>query len=455
MNDLEKLAAFVSDFSLNRVNPSVISAAKRHVIDNMGCIIGGHHASMVESIEKVMMSFETTRENKIYVIGGEKPTNLRLAVFLNAMQGHVLEMDDVHIKSKTHIGTIVVATAWTLCNYLGKSGRDFLEAVICGYEVMARIGMGFGVTSHRNRGWHVTSTAGTFGAAAVCAKLFGFNTERITAAFGMAGTQSFGTWAFLSDGATNKILHPGRAAASGFDACLLVKGGMRGSKNILDAADGGIFPMMSDEYDYSKVSKGLGEEYELMNVDTKPYPCCRSTHASIDAAIYLKETYQIDPGEINSILVKTYDVGYKQCACSDSSRHPVLPTHAKFSTAYTVATALLKNHVTIDDFSAEAIQNEEVQQLLSCVTVKSDEQFSKKYPDHWGCNLEIHMNDGTIYEKEIEDASGSVNSPLNELQMMNKLKDCCQGVDPKWLQHILNSIDDMENLAELPDLSNP
>lgn len=196
------------------------------------------------------------------------------------MCGHILELDDVHITSKTHIGTVVVPAAWTLAQSLGKSGKDLITAVVCGYEVMARIGMGFGVSSHRNLGWHVTGTAGTFGAAAACGRLLGFTAEQMTAAFGLAGTQSCSTWAFLSDGATNKILHPGHAAASGLEACLLVLGGMRGSAHILDAQDGGIFPMMSHKYDYSLVCKDLGTVYETLNVDKKPYPCCRSTIAA-------------------------------------------------------------------------------------------------------------------------------------------------------------------------------
>ena len=116
---------------------------------------------------------------------------------------------------------------------------------------MARIGMGFGVSAHRNRGWHVTGTAGTFGAAAACGKLLGFDEEKLLSAFGLAGTQSCSTWAFLSDGATNKVLHPARAAVSGLESCMLVLGGMKGSGRILDADDGGIFPMMSDGYDYA------------------------------------------------------------------------------------------------------------------------------------------------------------------------------------------------------------
>lgn len=96
------------------------------------------------------------------------------------MMGHTQEMDDVHTKSKTHIGTVVIPAAWGLAEYLGKCGQDFILAVICGYETMSRIGMAFGVSSHRNKGWHVTATAGTFGAAAACAKLLGLDAEQTT-----------------------------------------------------------------------------------------------------------------------------------------------------------------------------------------------------------------------------------------------------------------------------------
>ena len=168
--------------------------------------------------------------------------SLRTAAFLNAMASHTLELDDVHTNSKTHIGTVVIPAAWAVAEALGRNGKELLEAVICGYEVMARIGMGFGVSSHRNRGWHVTGTAGTFGAAAACAKLYGFSTEQTLSAFGLAGMQSCTTWAFLTGSATDKVMHPARAAASGLESCLMVQGGMTGTSHILDAADGGLFP---------------------------------------------------------------------------------------------------------------------------------------------------------------------------------------------------------------------
>ena len=286
MKELRELAEFVESFRLKGVGEEVIKAAKYCVLDTVGQALGAKDNPMIREIAKVYALCDGECSGRLVSFwGNEKKVPLRQAVFLNAMMGHTLELDDVHTNSKTHIGTVVIPAAWSLAEYLGKSGRDLLEAVICGYETMARIGMGFGVSSHRNRGWHVTGTAGGFGAAAACAKLLDFTSEQIVGAFGLAGTQACSTWAFLSDGATNKVLHPGRAAANGLESCLLVLGGMRGSSYILDAKDGGIFPMMSDEYDYALVSAGLGKVYELLRMDKKPYPCCRSTHGAIDAGI--------------------------------------------------------------------------------------------------------------------------------------------------------------------------
>ena len=121
-------------------------------------------------------------KRQAHIWGTGKRVPLLTAIFVNAMMGHTLELDDVHTDSKTHSGTVVVPAAWSMAEYLGKSGDEFLLAVICGYETMARIGMALGVSAHRNLGWHVTSTAGTFGAAAACAKLLGLDEDQTVSA---------------------------------------------------------------------------------------------------------------------------------------------------------------------------------------------------------------------------------------------------------------------------------
>lgn len=453
MEELKKLAGFVADFKLETAGSDVCEAAKGCVLDTVGLALGAETNPMFRSIRQVYTETDgKSADGRIALWGSREYGSLRTAIFLNAMMGHILELDDVHIKSKTHIGTVVIPAAWCLAEYLGKNGKQFLEAVICGYEVMARIGMGFGVSAHRNRGWHVTGTAGTFGAAAACGKLLGFDEEKLLSAFGLAGTQSCSTWAFLSDGATNKVLHPARAAVSGLESCMLVLGGMKGSGRILDADDGGIFPMMSDGYDYALLNAGLGENYEIRSMDKKPYPCCRSTHCAIDAAIALRESRKIPPESVREVKIETYLVGVKQCGMTEGSLRPKQPTEAKFSTPYTVACALLNGNVGLADFEPEVIDRKLVRELAEKVHVSETKRFTDKYPEHWGCRMELILKNGKVYIKEVEDASGSISAPLTKKQILEKARACCGGYESSWCDKIFQDIENMEGIGSMPSL---
>ena len=421
MNELEKLSDFIFNFDLDKTNVNVVETAKICILDSFSAAVGASKDKLiVDIIGKYKEFYNSENENGISVWGHSIKLPVVQATFLNAMMGHKLELDDVHTNSKTHIGTVVVPSAICLAQYLRSSAKEFLEAVICGYEVMSRIGMGFGVSSHRNKGWHVTSTAGTFGAAAAAAKLLKLNVQETTNALGMAGTQSFGLWAFLEDSASSKILHPARAAASGIEAAMLAKAGMTGPVSILSANDGSLFKAMSDEYDIAMVTKDLGVVFEIKNVDNKPYPCCRSTHCAIDSAIYLKNSHNIDVDAIEEVQIGTYLVGYKQCGLTEGSKNPRTSTEAKFSTPYTFATALLNGNVSLEHFTSESINNDNVQSLLKKVTVYSDGEFTQRYPMHWGCKAKITMKNGNVFETEVKDASGSTYNPVSKNDIKNK-----------------------------------
>lgn len=451
MEQLEKLAAFTAGFHLEDAPEAVVEAAKACVLDTVSVAIGAGSNQMYCGIKQVYLAQNLPGKHAATVWGSGEKAPVQIAAFLNAMAGHTLEMDDVHTGSKTHIGTVVVPAAWAAAEAVGADGKGLLEAIVCGYEVMSRIGMGFGVSSHRNKGWHVTGTAGTFGAAAACAKLYGFDAARTLSAFGLAGMQSCTTWAFLTGSATDKVMHPARAAASGVESCMLVQGGMTGTGDILNAADGGIFPMMSDGYDYDPVCKGLGETWEILNMDKKPYPCCRSSHGSIDAALALRRSYGIAAQDIDHVDIDTYLVGLKQCGMPQGSLKPTLPTEAKFSTPYVTATALLTGKVGLTDFQPDKIADPQRQALLARVKVHEAAEFTKEYPAHWSCRMQLTTRDGKKYTYTVPDASGSVAAPLTKAQLRSKAMNCCAELPEARLLPLFDALENLEKAQVLPE----
>jgi len=417
-SELRKLVEFVHDLTWEQISEQVQQVVQDRVLDLVSVAVG---ACEDELVRQAADSYEKrSGSGGSHVWGYSKTYPLSVAALLNGMLAHVLELDDVHSASKTHGSASLIPAAWSCAEYLGKSGKEFLTAVVAGYEVIARIGMAMGVSSHRNRGWHATSTCGVFGCAAACAKLLDLNMEEMVSALGMAGTQSCGVWAFLGDGSNCKVLHTGRAASNGLEAAFLAKAGMTGPEHVLEAQDGGLLLCMSDGGDSSKISAGLGNEWEILKMDMKPYPCCRSTHCAVDCALELRK--QLNVEEIERIDVSTYLVGYKQCAVSEGCLHPKRVLDAKFSTPYSVAVAFLYGRVSMVEFEPQVVADSSVQALLERVKVVADERFTSQYPKHWGCEMKVTMRDGSQYQHEVSDPAGSVACPLTREQAMEKAK---------------------------------
>ena len=170
----------------------------------------------------------------------------------------------------------------------------------------------------------------------------------------------------------------------------------------------------------------------------------------MDISIYLDKNFSLDTKNIRKVTVRTYLVGLKQCGLSETSKIPELPTQAKFSTPYVVACALTDGKVALQHFDQAEIQRKDLQNLLRTISVVEDPAFTAQYPNHWGCKMEIELQDGTCYTKTIPDASGSVKSPLTQDQLQKKLESCCAGFNKAWLEGIRQQIIKLDTAELLP-----
>ena len=462
-SELRKLAEFIHDLTWEALPEEVRNTVPLRVLDLVSVAVGAVHDPLVEQAREALSGLFGSENGKAKIWGENGYYPPVPAAMINAMHAHTLELDDVHTASKTHGSASLIPSAWACAQALGKSGKEFLLAVVCGYETVNRVGMAFGVSSHRNRGWHATATCGVFGCAAACAKLLNLDTDQIVSALGMAGTQSSGVWAFLGDGSNCKVLHTARAAADGMEAAFLAKAGMTGPEHIFEAKDGGLLTAMSDGGDLKKLSAGLGTVYEILNMDMKPYPCCRSAHGVIDAAFEIRKellkkadlertSLEKQIADIRQVQIETYLVGYKQCAVSEGCLNPKTTLDAKFSMLYAAAAALLYGKVSMKEFELEVVEGTEIQRLLHKVHVEPADEFTKQYPKHWGCRMKVLQQDGTGYEKEIRDPSGSIARPLTTKQAMKKAEEFLHESYPGEEQVKIREILNLEEKETLPNM---
>lgn len=445
------LSEFLVRLDYDSLSKETIDQTKLCILDTLGCILAGTKDTLMPNLVKEFA--DNSSKQEATVLGYGKKTSLFGAGLLNGTMGHAVEMDDVHKKGKVHPGTVVIPGVLSYGELNHCSGKKAILATVVGYEAMNRIGTAINAAAHRFQGWHSTGTCGTFGVAAALAKLSDFSKEQFISALGLAGTQSSGLWAFTADGATNKMFHAGHAVTSGMTAVRLVKAGMTGPSQILEAEDGGLFKASSYDYYYEPVTQDLGETLSINEVFRKPYACCRSMHPSIEAVLKIQEKYQIDIADIKSIKVKTYKVAKIQCGFTNK---PQSVADARFSIPYGVAVALYDGNALMDQFTDERIKDTKVLSLAEKVEIEVDDRFDSAYPNRWGCCLEMEMVSGETYVEVVEDAKGDATNPLTLEEFESKFIYLSNGV----LEHgqalevieAIKHLEDIEDIGQLVEL---
>ncbi len=151
------------------------------------------------------------------------------AAFLNAASGNALDFDDTDPQTLIHPGAAMFGALLSVAEDRRLSGADVLTAFVVGTEIAFRLGRALG-PRHYARGWHITVTCGTVGAAAAVGNLIGLDAEQMRNAIGISATQSSGIIENL--GAEAKSVGVGGAARKR-DQCGLLGAGRSPQRPLL------------------------------------------------------------------------------------------------------------------------------------------------------------------------------------------------------------------------------
>ena len=370
-----------------------------------------------------------------------------------ARPAHSLELDDTHQAGSIHLGVSVFSAALAVAEQVGASGRDFLTASVVGFEVAARLAMALKPTEHYGRGFHPTATCGTFGAAASAAKLLGLSEAQLLSALGIAGSQSAGSMEFLAEGAWTKRLHPGWAAFSGVHAALLAKEGFIGPRTILEGRDGflkayGVRP------EPSKISAGLGEDFQILHTAVKPHACCRYTQAPIDAVLNIVQEHDVKPEQVERVTIGMLETGIPViCEPGERKYRPTNVVEAQFSLPFGVAVAVVKRRAGLDEFSEVMLEDAAIGALMSKVGYERDPELEKNYPKEWPAWARVSLTNGQEVSTQVRFPKGDPENPLSWDELRVKYADLVSAVwaDSRaaWACEAVRTLEDESDLRNV------
>jgi 2-methylcitrate dehydratase PrpD len=436
-----ELAHFVAELTYESLPPRVRERVKDILLDTLASAIAGRQGDESKQIRALAAALGDSREAT--VIGGE-PLSLAGATLLNGYLVTAVTVCDVHRPTLCHTTPQVVPPALAIAERNAASGRALLCALAAGLETTVRVGLGTNYPAFRARGWHSPGVIGPFGGAAAAGKLLGLDAERQRNAFGLAGSQSAGTFAHW--GTPTIKFHQSRGALSGLLAALLAEQGFLSSGEILAHKDGGLFAAYSDGGKPELVTAGLGERWQLETIALRLWPAASSIQSVITALLYLIEKHDLKPQRIASVRVGLSKTVYDM--------HGTLAWNDKFkallSTPYVTSIVLHDRRCWLDQFEPRRFQDPAVEAFArENVRVENDPKV-----EGTGAAVEIRTTDGAVHSDRRAAPKGDPSDPLTRIEIEEKLRTAATGFLPDAaVRRIIALVADLERVADARELT--
>ena len=403
----QTLARYVATHPSKGWSDAVEHEALRTFMNWLGCAVGAaQHESAHAALGAVQMLQPAQQAS---VLGRAEKVDMAGAALINGITSHTFDFDDTHLKTIIHPAGPVASAVLALAEHKGLSGRAVIDALVLGIDVSCRVGNTM-YPEHYDRGWHITGSTGTLGAAAGCARLLGLNEQQTAMALGIAASQPVGMREQF--GTMTKPFHPGGAARAGLMSALLASQGFTASPKALEAPRG-MIQTVSTKYAWNEITDELGQRFEISYNSYKPFACGIVIHPSIDACSQLR-AQGVKPEQIERIELKVHSLVLELTG----KKEPADGLQGKFSVYHGCACGLMFGKAGEDQYADDIVTRPDMVELRRKVVATVDDSIHEASVD-----VTAVLKDGRKVHVFVKHAIGSLENPMTDAMLEGKFHD--------------------------------
>jgi aconitate decarboxylase len=433
------LATFLSELKYEDLPADVVLAAKKSILNALGCGLGYAHHAPAEKVFQYVRNTQTASDTAT-ILGRSIRTSAENAALINGIAITTADFDDTHLKTVNHPSGTALAALLALAEQRPMSGKDFLLAFVVGVE--AQIAVGIAVSpGHYKSGWHITGTTGTFGATAAIAKGMKLDSKHFAAALGHASSMAAGTRAMF--GTDTKTLHMGRGAQNGLMAAGLASHVFESCKGSVEAWARLVSDTVKVE-EIDALASSRMKDWQILQNTFKPYPCGIVVHPLIDAGIQAK-AWLSDGNATAESVEKIEATVSPQCTRLCNVRHPRTGLETIFSLYHGIASGMLYGEAGPKQFSDDGCKDDAARIVREKVSVLTDEGTADD-----AAVLRVTLAGGREEVFRIAHATGSLARPMTEQQIEAKFRSLASTVlDEENIQKTVMACWQMEVLEDM------
>jgi 2-methylcitrate dehydratase PrpD len=410
----DQLATFVAGLRLEALPAAVVERAKDLVLDHLGISIYGSQLPWTQMVREHIVGEAGREDASIY--GCEQRVPIRAAALVNGAAAHAIELDDTHDESLSHPGSVVIPAALAVAEALDRSGADLLVAMVAGYEAQCRVGSAIG-HDLLSRGFHPPSTCGVYGATAAAGRLMNLDAATLVSALGSATSMISGTLQFTDDpaGTMIKRLHTGIPAERGVLSAQLAARGFLGPRRAIEGRYG-FARVFTQRTDLERVTRDLGERFEIERMTVKLYACCKLFHSMLEAIGNCRAERAFHADDVVAIV----PFGPRLMIDTHMEFRPASTMAAQYSLPYACAAAIVLDPASPDSFALDMLDRPDVLRLADLVDPVVDDELEAIFPRKMAGGVRIALRDGRELTSTVIDSRSSPERPIGRSDVIDK-----------------------------------
>jgi 2-methylcitrate dehydratase PrpD len=441
---LNRVCSYIATGAAAELSAEVTEQAKRHILDTMAAIVSG--SKLIPGQFAIRYIQAQGGRAEAQVIATRIRTSAINAAFANGMMAHADETDDSHRATLMHPGAAIVPAALAMSEREGASGTAFLRSVVVGYDVGCRTVLALGPDQVLQGSGATPSIGGSMGAAAACAVVSRMAVSHVTHVLAYAVQQASGTNSWMRDQehVEKAFVFGGMPARNGVTATELAQFGFTSQPDPFSGPDN-FFAAFSARPDLSRLTAGLGREYEIMLTDMKRYPVGFPIQAATDAILRLMAGGLV-PRDIQSLTVRLPAPGVR--TVNDRAMPDV-------NVQYILAATLIDGTLKFDTaHSLERMKDPAVLEVKKRIVLVEDTELTAQKRTR-EANVEVRRTDGTIL-KEHGITRGAYENPMTRDEVEGKARELMAPIlgrdrAGRLIQRIWN-LEQLANMRELRSL---
>ncbi len=406
----------ITDFShalqYDDLSPAAVHEAKRRVIDTLACALGGFDAEP-SKIARVMAG-KVTSKTPARILGTLEQSSPELAAFANTVMMRYLDLNDAQGNGGGHPSDFfgaLLATAETTKT----DGKTFITAIVVAYELYLSF---FSAIRIGTRGFDHSVYIVISGAAGV-ARIMKLDHQKMANALSFALTSNM-TLGVVRRGELSmwKACAGANAARNAIFANQLAAEGMTAPQAVFEG-ENGVWDT-AGKFAWPALPKA-GAPFRINDIQTKIHPCVYPGQSPVEAMLKIRS--ELDPGEIESIVVRTYRSAWFEAGSEPEKWAPATRETADHSIPFLVSAALLDGKIDAATFSEKRITDPNLKSLMQKVQVIHDPELDALLLANASnpCRMEITLRNGQKKLSSVDYPKGHAKNPASDREIEQKL----------------------------------